>query len=52
MDKKKTPLAAWEMVCKPKAQGGLGVMDLTVQNNYLLMKHIHKFYNKANIGCN
>jgi mannosylglycoprotein endo-beta-mannosidase len=43
------PLAAWEMVCKPKFQGGLGVVNLTTQNNCLLMKHLHKFYNKANL---
>jgi mannosylglycoprotein endo-beta-mannosidase len=43
------PLAAWEMVCKPKDQGGLGVVNLSTQNNCLLMKHLHKFYNKANL---
>jgi hypothetical protein len=43
------PLAAWEMVCKPKDQGGLGVVNLSTQNRCLLMKHLHKFYNKANL---
>jgi hypothetical protein len=37
------------MVCKPKDQGGLGVVNLSTQNNCLLMKHLHKFYNKANL---
>jgi hypothetical protein len=43
------PLAAWEMVCKPKDQGGLGVVNLSTQNKCLLMKHLHKLYNKANL---
>jgi hypothetical protein len=39
------------MVCQPKDQGGLGGLKLSVQNNCLLMKHIHKFYNQDNIPC-
>jgi hypothetical protein len=49
LQKKNPPLAAWDLVCRPKDQGGLGVLNLTVQNNCLLMKHLHKFYNKADI---
>jgi hypothetical protein len=49
LNSKTPPLASWDMVCCPKAQGGLGVLNLTVQNNCLLIKHIHKFYNKDNI---
>jgi len=42
-------LAAWEMVCKPKNKGGLGVINLMIQNEALLMKFLHKFYNKMDI---
>jgi hypothetical protein len=34
------------MVCKPKDKWGLGIMDFRKQNEGLLMKHLHKFYNK------
>jgi len=37
------------MVGLPKDEGGLGVLDITVQNECLLMKHLHKFYNRAQI---
>ena len=42
-------LAAWNMVTVPKLKGGLGVKDLYLQNEALLIKHLAKFYNKANI---
>jgi hypothetical protein len=49
LEDKKPPLAAWDLVCRPKDQGGLGVINLAAQNDCLLMKHLHKFYNKANL---
>ena len=33
----------------PKGNGGLGVIDLKVQNQALLMKFLHKFLNKEDI---
>lgn len=42
-------LAAWEMVTIPKNKGGLGVKNLYMQNDALLIKHLDKFYNKADI---
>lgn len=36
------------MVCLPK-EGGLGVLRLGTQNEALLMKFLHKFFNKADI---
>jgi hypothetical protein len=42
-------LAAWEMVCRPKSKGGLGIINLRVQNNALFLKHLHKFYNNEDI---
>jgi hypothetical protein len=42
-------LVAWEVVMKPKGKGGLGVLNLRLQNDALLMKHLNKFYNRAYI---
>jgi hypothetical protein len=42
-------LAAWELVCKPKKFGGLGIKKIELQNNALLLKQLHKFYSKADI---
>jgi hypothetical protein len=42
-------LVAWEKICRPKNQGGLGVLDITVQNIALLIKNLHKFYNRLDI---
>jgi hypothetical protein len=33
---------------RPKEKGGLGVLNLSMRNDCLLMKHLHKFYNHAN----
>lgn len=33
-------------MCRPKKKGGLGVIDLKVQNRALLLKHLGKFFNK------
>jgi hypothetical protein len=41
--KKGGNLAAWPLVTKPKDKGGLGVINLSVQNDALLLKHLHKF---------
>lgn len=37
------------MVCQPKDEGGLGVLQLSTQNDAMLMKYLHKFYNKADL---
>jgi len=37
------------MVTVPKLKGGLGVKDLYLQNEALLIKHLAKFYNRADI---
>ena len=42
-------LAAWDLVCLPNNKGGLGVLNLKVQNEALLMKFLHKFYNHHDI---
>lgn len=35
-----------DMVYRPKKNGGLGVLNLKVQNDAMLLKLLHKFYNK------
>lgn len=42
-------LVAWPNVMKPKDKGGLGVINLSLQNDALLLKQLHKFYNKDDI---
>ena len=43
------PLIAWSKVTTPKKNGGLGVKNLRIQNQALLIKHLHKFYNKMDV---
>ena len=40
---------AWPLVCLPKDSGGLGVLNLKTQNEALLLKNFHKFFNKLDI---
>lgn len=49
VNNKNPPKAAWPMVCIPKDEGGLGVLNLSTQNECLTLKHLHKFYNRASI---
>ena len=43
---RKPPKAAWKMICLPKKDGGLGVLDIRKQNEALMMKNLYKFFNK------
>lgn len=47
--KKGGNLVAWPTVKLPKSKGGLGVINLNVHNDALLLKHLHKFYNREDI---
>jgi hypothetical protein len=38
------------MVTRPKEEGGLGVLDLKSQNEALLLKFFHMFFNRADIS--
>lgn len=49
LQSKKPSKAAWPLVTLPKDEGGLGVINLFVQNESLLMKHLHKFYNRIQV---
>ena len=48
-DTPKQSLAAWDMLCKPKSVGGVGIVNFPKQNEALLLKHLHKFYNMAEV---
>jgi hypothetical protein len=43
------PLVAWENVTTLKDKGGLGLKNLRLMNEALLLKHLHKFYNKEDV---
>ena len=47
--KKGGNLVAWETVMLSKEKGGLGIINLRLQNDALLMKHLSKFYNRADL---
>lgn len=36
-------------MCRPKQNGGMDIINLSIQNRALLSKHLFKFYSKANI---
>lgn len=42
-------LASWDLVCRPKTRGGMGIINLKLQNQELLLKQLHKFYNNDDI---
>jgi hypothetical protein len=46
---RKPPLAIWKLVTKPKLKGGPEVINLRLQNEVLLMKNLHKFFNKQDL---
>src|SRR4051812_26448293 len=48
-DTPRQSLAAWELVCRPKKKGGLGIINMQFQDKALLLKHLHKFYDKENV---
>ena len=37
-------LVAWELVCRGKEEGGLGVRDLATQNYAFLLKILHRLH--------
>jgi len=49
VNSKNPPKVAWKLVCNSKENGGLVVHNLQIQNESLLLKHLHKFFNKSDI---
>jgi hypothetical protein len=49
LNAKTPPKAAWDLVCLPKKEGGLGVFQLQTHNEAPLLKNLHKFFNKQDI---
>jgi hypothetical protein len=47
--KKKYRLTKWDIICQPKDQGGLGVLNIEVQNKCLLSKLLFKLVNKEGL---
>jgi hypothetical protein len=43
--KKKYRLTKWKIICRPKDQGGLGVVDLEIHNRCLLSKWLFNLIN-------
>jgi hypothetical protein len=48
-DGPKQSLSSWEIVCKLRDKGGLGIVNFSKKNDSLLLKHLDKFYNKAEV---
>ena len=46
LEDRRPAMIKWSTVCRPKKQGGLGVLNINVQNKALMLKNLHKFYNK------
>ena len=47
--KKKYRLAKWSILCTPKEYGGLGILNLDIQNKCLLSKWLFKLLNKDGV---
>lgn len=43
VEKRKIHWVAWDLVCKPKQLGGLGIVDLRLKNKALLAKWLWRF---------
>jgi hypothetical protein len=44
--KKKYRLTKWDIICQPKDQGGLGIINIEIQNKCLLSKWLFKLINE------
>jgi hypothetical protein len=46
---KKSPKSSMTVACKPKDEGGLCVVNLRTQNEALVTKNLHKYFNNEDI---
>ena len=51
-DKHKYRLAKWDILCRPKDQGGLGILNLQLQNKCLLAKWLVNMLNTNGLWQN
>jgi hypothetical protein len=47
--KKSGYLVAWKHACRSKEDARLGIINLGTHNTALLLKFLHKFYNKLDL---
>jgi hypothetical protein len=47
--KRKYRLTRWNIICRPKDQGGLGVKVLDIKNRCLLSKWLYKLLNEEGV---
>jgi hypothetical protein len=47
LNARKPPMAAWSLATRPKKMGGLGIINLQTQNDALLLKNLHKLFNRV-----
>jgi hypothetical protein len=47
--KRKYRLTKWDMICRPKSQGGLGVEVLELKNKSLISKWLFKLINERGV---
>ena len=47
--KRKYRLTKWNLVCRPKQQGGLGILVLDIKNKCLLSKWLYKMLNEEGV---
>ena len=43
-------LISWKKVCQLKDEGGLGILDIALHSKTLLMKNLHKLFNKEDLS--
>lgn len=43
-------LAKWDIMCRPKDQGGLGIKNLEIKNKCLLRKLLYKLLNEEGVS--
>lgn len=50
--KRKYRLTKWNVLCRPKDFGGLGIQNLDIQNKFLLSKWLYKLINEEGFWQN
>lgn len=49
INRKGSCLVSWKKACRPKDQGGLGIINLRAHNNALLLKFLDRVYNNHDL---